>query len=1014
MIQYCHKATIYTGLPHCRCRHASPARKPSIHGIRLIVGILLASIMILSSAHAQFAGGNGTPAAPYQVVTAEQLDRIRDHLDACFVQTADIDLGEAPWNSGTGWVPIGRDEAGHYFSGSYNGGGHTISNLTINRPAGDHQGLFGLVHGGSLSNLVLAGVVINAGNRVGALAGQLEHGASATHCAMSGTVAGNSRAGGLIGSVQNGSRIEHCTSDAVVTGVDQRIGGLAGQLWTDSAIIASHAIGTVHGGSLVGGLVGNNSVNSLIRQSHAIGTVVGDGTVGGLAGQNWASQVIESFADCSLTNFGLYTGGLIGRMNTSTDEVYHAWSRGSARGTRYAGGLVGHLNGGLIADSYSHCSVDGGFVDYANRGGLVGSAGDGTRITRSYSTGRMSGAHSGVGGLVGSRHSTSLVVDSYWDTQTSGRSTSAGGAGRSTEQMQQRETYIGYNFRTLWQIDEDNDYPVFQDLSVHAQPIALTTADLDGDGTPEQPFLVATLDELNAMRQGLTNHYRLTADIDAAATVSWDMGRGWEPIGWLEQRFMGGFDGAGHVISNLVINRPAVGYQGLFGLLQDAEVRNLRLAELNVYSAPEKGGDYVGLLAGASVRGSIENVHADGEASGGSRIGGLVGLLNSGARVALVSSTVSVRGGLLTGGLIGRMNTSTDEVYHAWSRGSARGTRYAGGLVGHLNGGLIADSYSHCSVDGGFVDYANRGGLVGSAGDGARITRSYSTGRMSGAYSGVGGLVGSRHSTSLVVDSYWDTHTSGQTVSAGGAGRSTEQMTFPHDAVTTYTGWDFLDTWSRDFDDRNDGYPRLLAHGEYNVIYEVGTGGSLTGPALQNVMAGGSAQAVEALPDDGALFAAWCDGLADASRTDHGITNSLLRTAAFRSGGGVPINWYVDHGIERGENETWSDLDDRDPHDKGVTLLEEYLADTNPNDPHSRLQFMQSVRTPQGMRLHWRGGERARQIVYWTQDLTFNPVAWHPLLTNEPPTTILVATNIPWFQNVDTVYFRLSADRQPE
>lgn len=56
---------------------------------------------------AEFAGGDGSPEDPFLVETATHLDAVRDYAGSNFVQVAHIDLGEAPWNEGDGWTPIG-------------------------------------------------------------------------------------------------------------------------------------------------------------------------------------------------------------------------------------------------------------------------------------------------------------------------------------------------------------------------------------------------------------------------------------------------------------------------------------------------------------------------------------------------------------------------------------------------------------------------------------------------------------------------------------------------------------------------------------------------------------------------------------------------------------------------------------------------------------------------------------------------------------------------------------------
>lgn len=73
-----------------------------------------------------FSGGDGTENNPYQIETAEQLNAIRNDLDACYILNNDIDLTEIG-----SWVPIGIRET-QYFTGSFDGNSHSISNLLIN------------------------------------------------------------------------------------------------------------------------------------------------------------------------------------------------------------------------------------------------------------------------------------------------------------------------------------------------------------------------------------------------------------------------------------------------------------------------------------------------------------------------------------------------------------------------------------------------------------------------------------------------------------------------------------------------------------------------------------------------------------------------------------------------------------------------------------------------------------------------------------------------------------------
>jgi BarA-like signal transduction histidine kinase len=121
----------------------------------------------------------------------------------------------------------------------------------------------------------------------------------------------------------------------------------------------------------------------------------------------------------------------------------------------------------------------------------------------------------------------------------------------------------------------------------------------------------------------------------------------------------------------------------------------------------------------------------------------------------------------------------------------------------------------------------------------------------------------------------------------------------------------------------------------YSLAYSAQAGGSIQGALTQSVLHGHSGTAVEALPDEGAVFDRWSDGITTATRQDVGGPTDLAVTATFRSAGGVSVDWYTDHGLVPGNDQIWSDLDLRDDFGKGMTLRDEFIADTDPDNPNS-------------------------------------------------------------------------------
>jgi LPXTG-motif cell wall-anchored protein len=496
-----------------------------------------------------FDGGDGSLDNPYQVAIPEQLDNVRECLDKHFIQKADIDLSS--YHTDGGWIPIGV--SGSSFTGTFNGNGKTISNLTINRSTTDYVGLFGVTgataqiqnmklentnvtgkqytgalvgrNEGTITDSYATGAVTGAGTYVGGLVGFNTKAISGSY--TTGTVNGQQRTGGLAG--ENGGTITNSYATGAVTGAGTYVGGLVG--FNTKAISGSYTTGTVNGqqrtGGLagenkgtitnsyatgavtsaddyVGGLVGYNQQNSSITDSYAIGKVFGrqrtgglvgesNGTiassystgavtsaydyVGGLVGYNSGSiinsyatgavtdaydnggglvgynsgSIINSYATGAVTDAYAYVGGLVG---WNSGSVTNSYATGAVTGTLDVGGLVGINRKGSISESYATGAVTGS--KYI--GGLAGVIYEGS-ITNSYATGAVTGIYD-HGGLAGS-YTSGTITNSYWDKDTSGRDSSAGGEGKTTEQMKEQETYVGWDFNDTWSIEgsKNNGYP---------------------------------------------------------------------------------------------------------------------------------------------------------------------------------------------------------------------------------------------------------------------------------------------------------------------------------------------------------------------------------------------------------------------------------------------------------------------------------------------------------------------------------------------------------------------------
>ncbi len=161
-----------------------------------------------------------------------------------------------------------------------------------------------------------------------------------------------------------------------------------------------------------------------------------------------------------------------------------------------------------------------------------------------------------------------------------------------------------------------------------------------------------------------------------------------------------------------------------------------------------------------------------------------------------------------------------------------------------------------------------------------------------------------------------------------------------------------LRIYRRALDVVHDAYPVLVFQSEmmhqqdlavpierYTLTYTAGPGGTIDGVSPQTVDQGDGGTPVTAVSDPaaGSVFTAWSDGVRTAFRHDTSVADDISVVAHFSSVGGVPLAWYAQYGIAPEEDETWADVDSRTNPHKGMTLKQEYIADTNPTQDDSVL-----------------------------------------------------------------------------
>ena len=720
------------------------------------------------------------------------------------------------WNGGEGFMPVGTED--DPFTGNFTGLGHTISSLTINRPAAEGVGLFGCTEEGIISYVGLTGGSVTGREDVGALAGKIRSDSYIFNSYATTKVTGNNEVGGLVG--ENEGLILNSYATGKVNGVtidddglvrSEDVAGLVGD--NDGWIINSYAKGAVTGTDTVGGLVGEN--DGSILNSYATGAVSGvtvyfdDGftvhnyseEIGGLVGENDGS-ILNSYATGAVS--GDYAvGGLVGDNNDTimgsvvddTYEGYTSFAIGKVSGFEDVGGLVGENDGSIwwskASGAVNGSMTAGGLVGF-NYGNILGSLATGavtanSNVMGAYAFGDTLFTVNGgavLGGLVGVNEGS--IKYSRADGAVSGGSIIGGLAGV-------------------------NDGSIF---------VAHANGNVTGSSTPSK-ITVETINDDLGYEPLLTD---FTASIDGGNIVGGLVGLN---TGMIKKTDANGNVTGGSIVGGLVglnVDSPCDEERG--GKIMMSKATGNVKGGSNAgtiafdYNGPPpatvdggeglsfipvntsitgsiKGGNIVSGLVGLNAGGNLKGVSAEGNVEGGSIVGGLVGL-NAGGQVRgalasgnvtgknnvgnitldytempfapgdvvdlpLTTANVSIKGGNIIGGLVG-LNFDS-KIEYTLAEGNVTGGNFVGGLVG-LNAGAL------CMGDGAVItDSAAYGNVTGSKSTGA-VNVSYNVSDSDEVFEDfnlnlkggnfVGGLVGLNYDGGII-----NTHADGNVTGGG-------------------------------------------------------------------------------------------------------------------------------------------------------------------------------------------------------------------------------------------------------
>lgn len=355
----------------------------------------------------------------YSITTLEEFEQFAEMSRAAkiqggeFVLGADIDLSS--YSAGEGFIPIAAGiNSSADFKCEFNGNGHTISNLYINRPDTDNVGLFSFMC--DVKNLCLTNVDVIGGKYTGALMGYTFSNSQVSNCYIaSGSVKGTTCVGGLGGRFSGINGILNCYSDAEVSG-ETKAGGLLGETYLpNGSVINSFSHGNVTASSdYAGGLIGYTERVSL-ENCYAEGNITGKRFVGGVVGKAMELIAVNCFAKGKVTGTSS-VGGFAGSAggSSSGNIIENCYAYGEVIGEESVGGFAGLTSGstngnGLILKA---CHALGNVTATQQVGGLVGFFSFHNSVYNCSATGTVKG-NSCVGGLIGDGYAMKEIKNCY-------------------------------------------------------------------------------------------------------------------------------------------------------------------------------------------------------------------------------------------------------------------------------------------------------------------------------------------------------------------------------------------------------------------------------------------------------------------------------------------------------------------------------------------------------------------------------------------------------------------------
>ena len=502
--------------------------------------------------------------------------------------------------------------------------------------------------------------------------------------------------------------------------------------------------------------------------------------IGGFCGQNSGSKISGCYVDNVSSQGGSYVGGFCG-LNSYSGEIFNCYATGVLIGSGIVGGFCGYnYQSGSIQNSYVACAITSAGVK---------------------------------GGFCAGADATAVSSFCYWDTDVAILATSSGGTGRTTTEMQQSSTFVGWDFAGMWYMNIYPQLMIFNTGLVIEYELTVERGGGGGNYTNNQ--IVAIVADAPVSGYAFS-HWSVdpesylsnidNANMEATSILMPDC-----PItvtaNYYELKYSGGqgTELSPYVLSEksdlLALSTALVDYDKYFKLTSDIDLSGeifsrALLASNAVAGTTYSGTSFTGVLDGnghvvrnltiTTIGGSecflglfgkldgaeilnlgVENILITDSSNTSRYIGGFCGQ-NSGSTISgCYVDNVAIQGGSYAGGFCG-LNSYSGVICDCYSKGDLSGDGTLGGFCGYnYQSGSIENSYAVCTITSG----------------GAQ-----------------GGFCGGADTTALSSECFWDITVSGLAASSGGIGKTTLEM----QTQSTFTGWNFTDIWGMN------EYPELI------------------------------------------------------------------------------------------------------------------------------------------------------------------------------------------------------------